>query len=95
MLLNDTQTGQANIGLDRLRDLLARTALVPSMPDLKPTFSAGLTPYDTSEPLHVCIERADQALYRAKAAGRNRTEVTQPPEQPAGQAPSSPRKVMG
>ncbi len=69
VLLNDTQTSQANIGLERLRELLARTALVPNMPELKPTFSAGLTAYDTSEPLHVCIERADQALYRAKRRG--------------------------
>ena len=57
---------------------------MPHLPDLKPTFSSGLTAYELSEPLHACIERADQALYRAKANGRNRTElaVAPPPTSP-------------
>ncbi len=43
----------------------------------RPTFSAGLTAYDITEPLDVCIERADRALYKAKASGRNCTVIRQ------------------
>jgi len=43
-----------------------------------PTFSAGLTLYVPGELPHVLIERADQALYRAKRLGRNRVEIIAP-----------------
>ena len=39
------------------------------------TFSAGLTLIEAHENPESAIERADQALYRAKHAGRNRTEI--------------------
>jgi diguanylate cyclase (GGDEF)-like protein len=40
--------------------------------DFGVTLSAGLTSWDGIEDTTSFIERADQALYRAKAAGRNR-----------------------
>ena len=84
LLLNDTTAEQAQIGLDRVREMLADARLSNDVPELRATFSAGLTAYDSGEPLDVCIERADRALYEAKAAGRNRTVIHHgpPPRRP-------------
>ena len=85
VLLNDTTTEQANIGLERVRDVVVGAPMSASVPALRVSFSAGLTAYDCAEPLDACIERADRALYAAKAAGRNRTMV----EQAAQPAPAT------
>jgi PleD family two-component response regulator len=42
-------------------------------PDLKITFSAGLSACRPGDSLEAAIERADKALYAAKAQGRNCT----------------------
>lgn len=75
VLLNDTSTEQAMVGLARMRELVAGAQMSATVPSLRATFSAGLTAYDCTEPLDMCIERADQALYAAKAAGRDRISV--------------------
>jgi diguanylate cyclase (GGDEF)-like protein len=79
VLLNDTEATQAQIGLDRIRQRLSQTVLVPGVPELVVTFSAGLTHYRVGETLHGCIERADQSLYEAKEAGRNCTRLADAP----------------
>jgi len=85
VLLNDTTPELANVGLARARTLLAQATLVAGLPELRPTFSAGLTCYLDDEPLDVCIERADRALYRAKNTGRNRTVMVNGPLKANGQ----------
>ncbi|HEX5311157.1 GGDEF domain-containing protein [Aquabacterium sp.] len=89
LLLNDTTAEVANIALERARTALKDTPLLPSQPDLRITFSAGMTGYLEGELLHACIERADKALYRAKEQGRNCTVIDdrdsveqEPPDQP-------------
>ena len=84
LLINDTSPDLAIIGVDRARELLAAGPLLPHMPDLKVTFSAGLTGYDDVEELNTCIERADRALYRAKSEGRDRTVIADPPPPQVG-----------
>ncbi|WP_374039796.1 diguanylate cyclase domain-containing protein [Massilia sp. Dwa41.01b] len=59
----------------RLRDTLAASASVATLPDLRVRFSAGLARYEDGEPIDQAIERADRALYAAKSAGRNRSVV--------------------
>jgi PleD family two-component response regulator len=49
--------------------------VVPGVdPDLRVSFSAGLAARHGREPFNDTINRADKALYRAKAAGRDRVE---------------------
>lgn len=90
LLINDTSPELANIGLERARDMLASAPLLAHMPDLRVTFSAGLTGYDDVEELSICIERADQALYRAKAEGRNRTVIDDQLPSLVGKRPRAP-----
>ncbi|MBK9796610.1 MAG: diguanylate cyclase [Holophagaceae bacterium] len=47
------------------------------------TMSLGVSEYALGEQLEAWIERTDQALYRAKAEGRNRVAVAAQPEGPA------------
>lgn len=93
LLLNDTTTDQALVGLDRVREMLADARLSNDVPDLRATFSAGLTAYDAGEPLSVCIERADRALYEAKATGRNRTVIHDGPPARHGEPPGDPQPL--
>lgn len=87
LLLNDTTADVANIAIERARTALAQTPLLPHRPELKITFSAGLTGYLDGELLHTCIERADKALYRAKKQGRNCTVIDDPDNEEPRPAP--------
>jgi diguanylate cyclase (GGDEF)-like protein len=74
VLFTDTDCEDAALVIDRMRLMLDHTTMCANLPDLRVTFSAGLTTYQVDEPIVATIERADLALYQAKASGRNRTE---------------------
>jgi diguanylate cyclase len=73
VILPENGPGEPTVGIERLRTALAATAVCAGVPGLRVEFSAGLTRYRDGEPVGQAVERADHALYSAKAAGRGRT----------------------
>jgi len=73
LMLPDTGEDEAARCMERMRQGLARVMFSSVTPDLQITFSAGLSVCGPDEPLEAVIERADGAMYRAKAQGRNCT----------------------
>jgi diguanylate cyclase (GGDEF)-like protein len=66
LILPDASSDDAEAVVERLR------AVTPS----EITFSAGIATWDGEEPATAAVGRADAALYRAKAAGRDRFVLT-------------------
>ncbi|MES2315854.1 MAG: diguanylate cyclase [Pseudomonadota bacterium] len=73
LLMPETPPGDPNVGLERLRTALAESEASEHVAGLRVYFSAGLSRYRKGEAIAETIERADRAVYAAKAAGRNRT----------------------
>jgi diguanylate cyclase (GGDEF)-like protein len=71
LLMPDTPLASAGIGAERLRLSLEQLEVKSSDAVLKVTMSAGVVQNQPGESLARMIERADLALYRAKAQGRN------------------------
>lgn len=74
LALPQTSLDQAELALNRIRDALQRSDFTDLGPGLHVTFSGGLVRLGPDEPIAAAVERADQAMYRAKTAGRNRVE---------------------
>ncbi len=77
LLLPETNNDQGLIGIQRIRSRLQELVIAQALPDLRITFSAGLTEFRVDDSAEQALERADQALYSAKAAGRNCTRLAQ------------------
>jgi diguanylate cyclase (GGDEF)-like protein len=60
---------------EAVRAAVAAARPHPAHPDRRLTASLGVTLIREGEPVRQALERADQALYRAKQAGRDRVEV--------------------
>jgi PleD family two-component response regulator len=58
--------------LDRLRAIIADLDWSAFSPGLKVTMSAGVAMLNSNETSDTILARADNALYAAKAQGRNR-----------------------
>lgn len=70
----DEKTGLAMV--ERLRVELETLPLhAPNGREFSITVSIGMTALDAGTSVEKCVERADRAMYAAKAAGRNRTCV--------------------
>ncbi|MDE8346082.1 MAG: GGDEF domain-containing protein [Acidocella sp.] len=75
LLLPDTSMAQAVPCVERLRAALVPAAFGHIAPGLNVTISAGITNLHHGDRLEAAIERADQAMYRAKQAGRDRVMI--------------------
>jgi diguanylate cyclase (GGDEF)-like protein len=78
---NSTLDG-AQQALLRLHQSVAESSPVPELPQLRYTFSSGLAPALPGDTSDLLFHRADQALYRAKAAGRGLSVMDIAPQDP-------------
>lgn len=62
---------EAGVGVERLLRQWSQTEVSSQAPALRVSFSAGITAYQSGETVDTALARADQALYLAKANGRN------------------------
>ncbi len=77
VVFTDTDCASAQVVVDRIRQEMSRSMVSASVPDLSLSFSAGLTTFKPEELLTRAMDRADRALYLAKASGRGRTLVVE------------------
>jgi diguanylate cyclase (GGDEF)-like protein len=73
LLLPDTGAQDGLQCVERLRTILDGTSFDAIAPGLRVGFSAGLATCQPGDDVVAVLERADQAMYRAKQAGRHRT----------------------
>ncbi len=75
-----TPTDGAQIAAERLREAVSLLVVADEHGVRIPvTASFGIASSDGSEPLSALVHRADVAMYRSKAAGRNRVTVAEAP----------------
>lgn len=84
LMLSDTQPEDARELLERIRRAVAAMAIPHATGTLHMTVSMGLALHLPGDTVEHTLERADQALYTAKALGRNRVVVA-----PSGQRPAA------
>ena len=79
----NTDEGDALIAADRVRSLIAGTPIYVEGQALQITTSAGVAQVQPGEQLRDVFKRADDALYKAKQAGRNKVIAAEGSEKQA------------
>jgi len=87
LLLEESQAANAMATCERIRTQVAGLRL-PDLPELAVTISIGVACRTAGEDASQLIVRADQALYLAKARGRNRVAEALDPASPPADNPS-------
>jgi diguanylate cyclase len=72
LILSETSLAGACIDAERVRQKIEQCRLLESDPSFRITISIGVTQYRPTEDITSTLDRADRALYAAKAGGRNR-----------------------
>lgn len=75
IIFPDTGDEMAAAVLRRVLKTLSDAAVCQTVPELRVSFSAGVTQFALGEVLSRTVDRADAALYQAKSAGRNRVTL--------------------
>lgn len=83
LVLPDCQLDKACLVINQLREAFARIPFISDGQTFHCTFSAGIASGSVSQAVDIVIDYADQALYQAKAAGRNQVILYQSPDVPA------------
>jgi len=79
VLLPETSVEAATLVVERLRAAVEAMSVPTPEGEVKMTVSAGVIARRPDESLEAMLRRADEALYRAKASGRNRVIVDEGP----------------
>ena len=75
VLMPDTDLHTAHSLISKLLHQFSQLKFFERNIEFHASFSAGISCASDWNSVQVCLERADQALYQAKKAGRNRVEV--------------------
>ena len=78
LILPQTALTGAQRKADRIRQAVSRLRFPDIGPDFRVTISVGVAEHRSSESLNQLMKRADDALYRAKGAGRNQVVCALP-----------------
>lgn len=84
LLLPETHSEQARLVINELRAHVASLPFHFRGNQVSITFSAGVVDFDDKGGLPALFERADQALYRAKASGRDQVMIARDEPEPYG-----------
>ncbi len=75
IVLPDTDSEAAFAIAERLRRAISDISFADTPGKMRVTCSIGLSQFRPDEPLNISLSRADDALYQAKAAGRDQTHA--------------------